>query len=69
MAHKKWTEQVETYFMTIFAFLLLKCRKNHTIDHKVLAHIIQELGCPENSDKPPGSKEGSYWYTISMRYM
>ena len=36
---------------------------------KQIAHIIQQVGLPESTDLMAGLKEGSYWYTISTRYL
>ncbi|KAL9977892.1 hypothetical protein ACROYT_G015352 [Oculina patagonica] len=44
-------------------------QKNNTLNRQLLAQIIQEVGRQEKSDLSPGLKEGSYWYTISRRYL
>ncbi|KAJ7370331.1 hypothetical protein OS493_032829 [Desmophyllum pertusum] len=46
-----------------------KSREYYGLNHNRVAHIIKEIGLPENSNLPPGLKDGSYWHTISKRYL
>ncbi|KAJ7370329.1 hypothetical protein OS493_032827 [Desmophyllum pertusum] len=44
-----------------------KSREYYGLNHNRVAHIIKEIGLPENSNLPPGLKDGSYWHTIKAQ--
>jgi len=46
-----------------------KSRLQYKLNHQRIAEIIKEVGLPGRTTLPSGVKEGSYWHTVSTRYL